>query len=47
VTHLDESELLVPYVELGNNDFVWALCVGLPLSRLFVHFCVGFGPEFP
>jgi hypothetical protein len=45
-----ESELLVPCVELDNDDFGWAYCVGL--SSLLVGLsidllcCVGFGPNF-
>jgi hypothetical protein len=37
VARLAESELLVPCVELDNNDTGWALCVGLPLHVLFGH----------
>jgi hypothetical protein len=34
---LAESELLVPCVELDNDDSRWALGVGLPLTVLFGH----------
>jgi hypothetical protein len=33
-----KSEMLVPCVELGNDDFRCALCVGLPLLVLFGYF---------
>jgi hypothetical protein len=35
VARLAKSKLLIPYVELGNDDSRWALCVGLPLLVLF------------
>jgi hypothetical protein len=37
VTVLGESELLVPCVELDNDDSGWALCVGLLMSGLVVR----------
>jgi hypothetical protein len=37
VARLRELELLVRYVELGNNNFGWSLYVRLPLYRLLVH----------
>ena len=42
-THLAELELLVPSVELSNDDSGWALCVGL---SLFVHFVLISGLVF-
>jgi hypothetical protein len=32
---LIKSELLVPYVELRNDDSGWTLCEGLPPHVLF------------
>jgi hypothetical protein len=34
---LVKSKLLVPFVELGNDDSRWTLFVGLPLFVLFEH----------
>jgi hypothetical protein len=35
VARLAKSELIIPCVELGNDDSGCALCVGLPLLVLF------------
>jgi hypothetical protein len=37
VTRFAESELLVPWVELDNDNSGWVVCEGLPLSEMFMH----------